>query len=253
MNFIDTHSHLYLEDFDADRAEVIQRAQDVGIYKILLPNIDSTSWEPMLQLSQQYPDYFYPMAGLHPTSVKENFRDELQQVEEALKTKKFIAIGEIGIDLYWDKTYAKEQEIALRQQLDWSIAYDLPVVIHMRESFEAIYAVLKDYQQLRGVFHCFTGTYQQAQAIIEKGFYLGIGGVATFKNSGLDQVLAQLSLEHLMLETDAPFLAPTPLRGKRNESSFMIKVAEKLASIYQKPLTEIAETTTQNAKHLFHL
>lgn len=255
MNFIDTHSHLYLEDFDNDLNEVIERAKKADIQYVLLPNIDSSTTERLLKTTEKYPHFFYPMMGLHPTSVKENFENELEKVEKELKNGDYIAVGEIGIDLYWDKSFAKEQDMAFRAQLDMALKYDLPVVIHMRDSFDEIYAVVEDYRGkgLHGVFHCFTGTLEQAHHIIDLGFFLGIGGVVTFKNSGLDKVVKELDLKHIILETDAPYLSPTPHRGKRNESAYMLKTAEKIATIFEKPLDEIAAITTENAKQLFRI
>lgn len=255
MNFIDTHSHLYLDDFDTDLKEVVLRAKQADIQRILLPNIDSTTIERLQKTTNKYPELFFPMMGLHPTSVKENYEKELERVNFELENRKYIAVGEIGIDLYWDKNYIKEQERALKSQFDMALKHDLPVVIHMRDSFEEVMSIVEPYRNknLRGVFHCFTGTVEQAQRIVELGFYLGIGGVVTFKNSGLDKVVKELDLKNIILETDAPYLSPTPYRGKRNESAYMLKTAEKLASIFERPLDEIAEVTTANAKQLFRL
>ena len=255
MIFIDTHSHLYLEEFDNDLSEVIERAKQADIQRVLLPNIDSSTVERLLKTTENHADFFFPMMGLHPTSVKENYKNELENVEKELKTGKYIAIGEIGIDLYWDKNFAKEQNDALRIQFDMALKFDLPVAIHMRDSFDEIISVAEDYRGsgLRGVFHCFTGNLEQAHQIINLGYYLGIGGVVTFKNSGLDKVVKELNLQHLILETDAPYLSPVPFRGKRNESAYMIRTAEKLASIFEKPLDDIANITTTNAKQLFRI
>ena len=255
MNFIDTHSHLYLEEFDSDLNAVVERAKQVGIESVMLPNIDSTTLDRLQKTTEKYSGFFYPMMGLHPTSVKENFKNELEKVEKELKTGKYFAVGEVGIDLYWDKNFAKEQNFALRLQFDMALKYNLPVVIHMRNSFDETISVVNDYQGkgLQGVFHCFSGSIEQAQYIISLGFLLGIGGVVTFKNAGLDKVVQQLDLKHLILETDAPYLSPTPFRGKRNESAYMIKTAEKLATIFEKPLDEIAEITTANARQLFRI
>jgi len=255
MNFIDTHSHLYLEDFDTDLKEVVLRAKQADIQYVLLPNIDSSTIERLQKTKDKYPDFFFPMMGLHPTSVKENYKEELERVNFELKNGKYIAVGEIGIDLYWDDKFSKEQELVLQSQIDMALKYDLPVVIHMRDSFEEVISIMEAYRHknLRGVFHCFTGTIEQAQHIIGLGFFLGIGGVVTFKNSGLDKVVKELDLKNIILETDAPYLSPTPYRGKRNESAYMLKTAEKLASIFERPLDEIAEVTTANAKQLFRL
>ncbi len=221
---------------------------------MFLPNIDSSSAGALLNLCQIFPDNCFPMMGLHPTSVKENYEEELKQVESWLEKRKFYGIGETGIDLYWDQTFIKEQEIALSYQIDLAIRYKIPLVIHMRESFDEIYSVLKKKYtpDLNGVFHCFTGTLEQANKVLEMNFKLGIGGVLTFKNSGLDKVVGQIDLKHLVLETDSPFLAPAPFRGKRNESSYVELVAKKLAEIKNKNIEEIAEITTDNAKQLFN-
>lgn len=252
MQLIDTHAHLYAEEFDADRTEMIQRALDTGLTRMYLPNIDSTSIEGMLALEAQFPGQCLAMMGLHPCYVKENYREELALVKSWLEKRSFPAIGEIGIDLYWDKTFVHEQEEAFLTQVEWAKQYDLPIVIHSRESMDLIIELLKPvrHERLRGIFHCFTGTVAQAEAAIELGFLLGIGGVLTFKKSGLDAVLSEIDLKRLVLETDAPYLAPTPFRGKRNESSYLLKVAEKLAEVKGVNLNEVAEVTTQNALQL---
>jgi TatD DNase family protein len=254
--FVDTHTHLYLEEFNLDREDTIRRTISSGTLKMLLPNIDSSSWEPMLQLCRQFPNNCYPMAGLHPTSVKaETVEVELSKVEMMLQTAGYIAIGEIGIDLYWDKTYLKEQEEALRRQLALARKYKLPVVIHMRNSFDEIWNVLElqTGKDLKGVFHCFSGNLEQAQKVIDAGFMLGIGGVITFKNSGLQDVVKAIGLDHLVLETDSPYLAPVPFRGQRNESSYIPIIAAKIAEITGKSLQEVATVTTENANNLFKL
>lgn len=252
MQLIDTHAHLYAEEFDADRTEMLQRALDTGLTHMYLPNIDSSSIEGMLALEAQFPGQCLAMMGLHPCYVKENYREELAIVKSWLEKRSFPAIGEIGIDLYWDKTFVREQEEAFLTQVEWAKQYDLPIVIHSRESMDLIIELLKPvrHSRLRGIFHCFTGTVAQAEAAIELGFLLGIGGVLTFKKSGLDAVLSEIDLKHLVLETDAPYLAPTPFRGKRNESSYLLKVAEKLAEVKGVNLNEVAEVTTQNALQL---
>ena len=254
--FIDSHTHLYLEEFDPDRDDAIRNAISSGVGKMLLPNIDSQSWEPMLKVCRQFPLHCFPMAGLHPTSVfTDTFEKELQQVEEWLSKEKFIAIGEIGIDLYWDKTYQPEQEQAFRFQLKLAKKLNLPVVIHMRNSFEEVWEVVKSEAgpELKGVFHCFSGNLEQAQLVIEAGFFLGIGGVITFKNAGLQQVVAEVGLEHLLLETDAPYLSPVPYRGKRNESAYIPLIAAKVAEMTGASLKHVAEITTANAIRLFNL
>lgn len=253
MQLIDTHAHLYAEEFDTDRTEMIQRALDTGLTRMYLPNIDSSSIEGMLALEAQFPGQCLAMMGLHPCYVKENYQEELALVKSWLEKRSFPAIGEIGIDLYWDKTFVSEQEEAFLTQVKWAKQYDLPIVIHSRESMDLIIELLKPvrHERLRGIFHCFTGTVTQAEAAIELGFLLGIGGVLTFKKSGLDAVLSEIDLKHLVLETDAPYLAPTPFRGKRNESSYLLKVAEKLAEVKGVSLNEVAAITTQNALQLF--
>jgi len=216
MKFIDTHSHIYADDFENDIEQIISNCREVNIEKILLPNIDSESIPKMNQLVKQFPDVCIPMMGLHPTSVKENYLEELQICEDWLAKGEFCAIGEIGIDLYWDKTFVKEQQIAFEKQINWSLDKNLPIVIHARDSFDEIFEILEGYRntQVKGVFHSFTGNAEQAQKAIEMGFLLGINGIVTFKNAGLDKTLASFSLDKLILETDAPYLAPVPKRGK---------------------------------------
>lgn len=255
MQFIDTHTHLYLEEFDADRSEMLSRAIQAGVGIFLLPNIDKASLPAMLSLCDAWPDHCLPMIGLHPTSVKDDYENELSLIDQQLSKRKFFAIGEIGIDLYWDKTHLEQQQIVFRHQLKIAKALHLPVAIHMRNSFEQVFAILREEadSSLRGVFHCFSGSIQQAKRVTEIGFLLGIGGVVTFKNSGLQEVIKETSLEHLVLETDAPFLAPDPFRGKRNESSYIPIIAEKIASLKNIPLSEVAAITTENATVLFNL
>lgn len=253
---IDTHSHLYSEQFDQDREEMIQRALAAGVEKFFLPNIDSTSIKGMKDLVSSYPANCYPMIGLHPCSVNEKVEEELAVVEKELEVGKYIAVGEIGIDLYWDKSFIKQQEMAFRKQIQWAKAKKLPIVIHCREAFDEILAILDELndEELFGVFHCFTGNLEQAKHILNYGnFKLGIGGVITFKNAGLDQVIKEVSIENLVLETDSPYLAPAPFRGKRNESAYLGHIAEKLAEIHQLSLREVAEITTKNAKEIFQL
>lgn len=250
---IDTHTHLYLEQFDSDRVETLQRARDNGVKRFYLPNIDSSSIEGMLKLEAQFPNECFPMMGLHPCSVKENFEEELAIVKEWLWKRPFCAVGEIGIDLYWDKTLFEEQKIAFKRQIDWAVELDIPIVIHSRESTQIIIDLLREEQKegLRGIFHCFGGTVEQAEAIIDLGFYLGIGGVLTFKKSGLDKTMESISLDNVVLETDSPYLAPTPYRGKRNESGYVKLVAEKLAAVKDVTLEEVATKTTENAIRIF--
>jgi len=255
MKLIDTHSHIYSEAFDADIAEAIQRAKDANVGQILLPNIDSESIEPMLKLVNDYPDFCLPMMGLHPTSVKENYKDELAICEKWLKKENFIAIGEIGIDLYWDKTFLKEQQFVFEQQLKWAEDRNLPIVIHARESFSEIFEILESFKtkKLTGVFHSFTGNLEQANKAVEMGFLLGLNGILTFKKSGLDKVIKEIDTKYLILETDSPYLAPTPKRGKRNESAYLAFIAEKLAEIHNLDIDEVTEITSRNAQNLFKI
>ncbi|MCL1868537.1 MAG: TatD family hydrolase [Paludibacter sp.] len=253
---IDTHSHIYLEEFDEDISEVILRAKTSGIEKIILPNIDSQSIDRMLNLKNQQPDFLFAAMGLHPTSVKENYLDELKIIENQLNEKKFIALGEIGIDLYWDKTFETEQIMAFQTQCQWALQRNLPVIIHVRNSFEATMKALKPFENsgLRGVFHSFGGTYEQANEILNFGdFYLGINGIVTFKNSNLTEVLQKIPLQRIVTETDSPYLAPVPHRGKRNESAFISLVVKKLSEVYQISENQIDKITTQNAKNLFRI
>jgi len=255
MVFTDTHTHLYLKEFDGDRDETIQRAINTGVKLMFLPNIDSNTATPMLDLCRKFPSNVFPMMGLHPTDVKENYMEELDKVEKYLINEKFYAIGETGMDLYWDKTFLEEQKISLRAQIEFAKFFKLPIVIHSRNSFDEIFEIIDDTidDKLTGVFHCFTGTADQAQRIIEWGFKLGIGGVLTFKNSGLDRVVKNISLDHIILETDSPFLAPKPYRGRRNESAYIYNVAEKLAEIKGIAIDEVATRTTQNAVEFFKI
>lgn len=256
MKFIDTHCHLYLDEFAGDRSAAIQKALDGCVSALLLPNIDATSWQPMLSLSALYPHICLPMAGLHPTSVQpETIENELSELNRQLEINKFIAIGEIGIDLYWDKTHQVLQEETFLFQIKLAKKYGLPIVIHVRKSFDEVWRVLKPETGpgLKGVFHCFPGDERQAKLVTEAGFLLGIGGVVTFKNSGLQKVVAEVGLKHIVLETDAPFLAPVPYRGKRNEPSYIPIIAEKVAELCGKTVEEVGETTTMNALKLFNL
>lgn len=255
MILIDTHTHLYLNAFDDDRDTMVERAIASGVKYMFLPNIDSTSVDGMHALCEHFPENCFPMMGLHPTSVKENFREELSMVEKLLDEHTYYAVGECGIDLYWDKTHYREQVEAFNRQIDLALEYGLPLVIHARESFTEIFRVLenRDIKGLEGVFHCFTGTLEEAERAIGLGFMLGIGGVLTYKNSGLDKVVAALGLDHIILETDAPFLPPVPHRGKRNESAYVIHVADKLAELLGVPAKDVAEVTTRNASQLFNL
>ncbi|KFF16416.1 TatD family hydrolase [Flavobacterium hydatis] len=249
----DTHTHLYSEEFDQDRGEMIQRAIDAGVSRFFIPAIDAACTQSMYDLEQKYPDNVFLMMGLHPTYVKDNYVDELKHVETELAKRKFYAVGEIGIDLYWDKTHLKEQQIAFRTQIQWAKQYKLPIVIHCRDAFDEIFEILEEEKsdELFGIFHCFTGTHEQALQAISYNMKLGIGGVVTFKNGKIDQFLNQIDLKHIVLETDSPYLAPIPFRGKRNESSYLLNVVSKLADIYDVSEEEIAVVTTQNSKDVF--
>jgi len=254
MNFIDTHTHLFSEQFDIDRNEVIKAALDAGVTKMLLPNIDLESIEAMHALEAQFPDNCISMMGLHPCSVNENWEDDLNVIKSHLDQRNYCAVGEIGIDLHWDKSTLDFQQKAFRQQIIWAKERKLPIAIHVREAFNEVFEILDELNDtnLSGVFHCFTGTYNQAIKVLNYGnFKLGIGGVLTFKNSGLDKVISQIDLEHLILETDAPYLAPTPHRGKRNSSEYIPLVASKLAEVKGVSIETIATLTSQNAYDLF--
>lgn len=256
MYFIDTHTHLFSPSFDLDRKEIVEKAILSGVEKMLLPNIDCESIEPMYELCAQFPQNCFPMMGLHPGSVDENWEENLKTIEKNLFDRNNIAVGEIGMDLFWDKTFQKQQAEAFRQQINWAKQLNLPIVIHAREAFDEIFEIVDEMNDdnLTGVFHCFTGTLDQARKIENYGgFKLGIGGVLTYKKAGLDEVLKDVPLEMLILETDSPYLPPTPHRGKRNESSFLVHIAEKLADVKQVTLKEIAEATTKNALELFKL
>lgn len=255
MILIDTHTHLYLPEFDENLPQAISRAVNQGVEYMLLPNIDLESVEPMHRVCDQFPVNCFPMIGMHPTSVKTGYRDELEKILAFFPGRRYIAIGEIGIDLYWDKTHLKEQEEAFRIQLDFALKHSLPVAIHCRDSFQAIMDVLKDYRTkpLRGVFHAFSGPKEQAEMIIKYGFKLGIGGVLTYKNAKLKDVLAPIALDHIVLETDSPYLTPVPKRGERNESAYVSYVAQKLAEIKGISMEEVAAATTNNARELFSI
>lgn len=254
MSLVDTHAHLYMEEFSSDIDDVIKRAIDNGVEKFFLPNVDSLTIDYMLGLAEKYPKHCFPMIGLHPCSVKEDYKDELLIAKDCLERLKFYAIGEIGIDLHWDKTFFHNQQKAFREQIEWAKEYKLPVVIHMRNSFNETFEIVNEMNDssLKGIFHCFAGTLEEAEKIISLGgFKLGIGGVVTYKNSGLGNVLPLIGLEHLVLETDAPYLAPIPQRGKRNESANIKLIAEKVAEIKGVSFENVAETTTKNSKEIF--
>lgn len=255
MQFVDSHSHLFLREFDHDREEVIQRAREQGVGAVCLPNVDSSTIDPLMKLVQKHPGYCYPMMGLHPTSVKGNYKEELAIIETQLKKHDYIAIGEVGIDLYWDKSYVNEQHYVFKHQLDLALEYELPVVIHARESYPEIYRVLEEYsdEPLKGVFHSFTGNREDIEMINKLGFLFGVGGIVTFKNAGVAEQVVHIPIEKVIIETDSPYLSPVPKRGKRNESSHVVHVAEKLAAIYNMGLDEIARITTANALQLFKI
>jgi TatD DNase family protein len=254
MYLIDSHTHIFLEEFDSDRDIVIHRAREAGVRMFFLPNINVESVEHVNRLSEQYPDCCYPMMGLHPTSVKTGFQRDLEVIKAGLNTRKYIAIGEIGIDLYWDKTFLKEQIFAFEEQLLWSIELDLPVVIHTREAFPQVFESLHKIgvNKLRGVFHSFGGAREELEEILAcKNFMIGINGVITYKKATFRDYLPLFPLERIILETDAPYLTPTPFRGKRNEPAYLVHVAEKLAEVYGVSVEKIAEVTSENAKKLF--
>ena len=255
VKFTDTHTHLYAEEFDPDLTKLLEIANAAGVERFFMPNIDSGSIEGMINLGKTYPEKCFPMMGLHPCSVKENWKKEMAIVEEWLSKRKFAAVGEMGIDFYWDKTFIEEQKTVFRMQVELANQYKLPIVIHTRDSFDVAYDLLKEIKKEEpcGIFHCFTGNAEQAKMVIDMGFYLGIGGVVTFKNSGLDKALADIDLKNIVLETDAPYLAPAPFRGKRNEPVYLIKVAEKIAEIKKCSLEDVSLITSQNAGKIFNV
>jgi len=250
---IDTHTHLYAEEFKEDRGALIGKAISLGIEKFYLPNIDSRSIDGMLAVEKQYPKNCFAMMGLHPCSVNENVNTELALVKDWLGKRQFAAIGEVGIDLYWDKTFFEEQKQAFKTQIDWALAYNYPIVIHCRQAFDEIYEILIGFKKLpKAIFHCFSGNLEQAKKIIDLGdFKLGIGGVVTFKNSGLDHVIENTAIEHLVIETDAPYLAPIPFRGKRNEPAYLLSVVKKISEIKGLSTEEVAILTSKNASFIF--
>jgi TatD DNase family protein len=253
MILTDTHTHLYYETDPEKLSDLMQRSLDNKVSRLFLPNVDSDSMALVFGLTEQYPEYCFPMLGLHPCDVKENFKEELDSISKEIARRKIYAIGEIGIDLHWDKTTLSIQQQAFRTQIGWAKHSGLPIVIHCREAFDEIFDILSELKddKLRGIFHCFSGTLEQAEKVIQLGFYLGIGGVLTYKNSGLDKVVQDISLGHLVLETDSPYLTPVPFRGKPNESSYLIYIAQKLADLKQVSLEEIAEVTTYNSRVVF--
>lgn len=253
MKFVDTHCHLYLSQFDEDREAMLQRAQDASVEAFFLPNVDAQTIEPMLALEKAHPDRCFPMMGLHPCSVDANFEEALALVENWWDKRDFVAVGEIGLDYYWSTDFIEQQKTAFREQCRLAQRKDRPIVIHARDSIDDLIELVAQEQRgnLRGVFHCFTGTEAQAKKIVDLGFYLGLGGVLTFKNSGVDKAVADIPLQQIVLETDAPYLSPTPHRGKRNESAYVPLVAQKLAAIKRCSLEEVANVTTANAQHLY--
>ncbi len=253
MVLTDTHCHLYLDEFKADIDGMIKNAEAAGVHKFYLPAIDSSETDNLLQLEKKFPGKCFAMMGLHPCSVKANYKTELKLAEDWLTGRKFIAIGETGLDFYWDKTFATEQYDAFRIQAEWALHYNLPIVIHTRNAMQETIDVVKEFvpRGLKGIFHCFSGTHENAMEIIDAGFYLGIGGVLTYKNSGLAEVIEKIDLQHIVLETDAPYLTPVPFRGKRNESSYLKYIVEKLALVKNIPAQEIAAITTANAEKIF--
>lgn len=253
MKMIDTHTHLYVKEFSDDLIDVIKRAENEGVQKFYLPAIDSSEINAMFSLENQFPGKCIAMAGLHPCSVKEIFREELAIVEKLLSERKFAAIGETGLDFYWDKTFTKEQYESLQIQAEWALQYQIPLVLHTRDAMQETIDVIASYKGkgLKGIFHCFSGTLQNAKDIIDLGFLLGIGGVITYKNSGLAEIIKEIDLDYIVLETDAPYLTPVPFRGKRNESSYLKYIAQKIADIKNIFVEEVAEQTTKNAVKIF--
>ena len=255
MEIIDTHTHLYLNQFNNDFDQVIKKAIDHNITKLIFPSIDSSHMEKMHELKNRYPNNIFLMTGLHPVYVKDNYKDELDHVVKSLIDHDFVAVGEIGIDLYWDKTFLKQQQDAFEFQIELALEKKLPIVIHCRDAFNEIFEILEKFKskKMRGIFHCFTGSLDQANKSIEMGFKLGIGGVVTFKNAGIDKLIKDIDLENIVLETDSPYLAPVPFRGKRNESFYITYVIKKISEIYNISKKEVAEITTKNSKEIFKI
>ena len=255
MTLIDTHSHIYASEFETDQPAMLERAEKEGVIKILMPAIDSSTHEAMLRLEEEKSSVCLSMMGVHPCYVKQNYLEELKIARDYLEKRPFKAVGEIGLDFYWDKTFTEQQYAAFHEQIEWALHFDIPIVIHSRNSTDECIKVVTEHQKgkLKGVFHCFSGNAEQANQVIDLGFYLGIGGVITFKNSGLDKVMEEVNLNHVVLETDAPYLAPVPFRGKRNEPSYLKYVVDKLAAIKTVSAAEIATITTANAEKLFLL
>jgi TatD DNase family protein len=255
MNWIDTHTHIYLEEFDEDRSTVVQRAIDQGVNRLCLPNVDIQTIESLLALVDKYPEHCFPMMGLHPCSVKEDFEDQLSAIKKVLLNEKYriIAVGEIGMDLYWDASTKGIQEEAFRRQISWALELNLPIVVHIRNAFDETFEIVKDYDDtgLKAVFHCFTGNAKQAEWLQSRGYYLGLGGVLTYKNAGLKEIVADFDRAKIVLETDAPYLSPVPFRGKRNEPAYIPHIAKVLAHAWNVSLEEVARISTRNAQTIF--
>jgi TatD DNase family protein len=249
----DTHIHLYADQFETDLDHLVKIAISSGVERFFMPNIDSTSIDSMLNLEKKFPQHCFPMMGLHPSSVKENWKDEMKIVEDWLAKRKFYAVGEMGIDLYWDKTFIEEQKTVFKRQVELANQYKLPIIIHTRDSFNVAIQLLKEIKKVEpcGIFHCFTGTLEDAKQVTDMGFLLGIGGVVTFKNGGLDKIMDQINMKDIVLETDAPYLAPAPFRGKRNEPVYILKVAEKISEVKNISVEEVLKITTENSKRVF--
>ena len=255
MILTDTHSHIYLEEFEKDRDEVVLNSENIGVKYIFLPNIDSTSIDDMLKLAKKYPDKIFPMIGLHPGSVEEDYQKELETIYSYFDKEKFYAVGEIGLDYYWDTSFKKEQILVFEKQLNFAIEKQLPAIIHVRNAFDDVIKILQksEYDNLTGILHCFTGNIEQAKILTNKGLKLGIGGIVTFKNAGLDKIVEQISIDDIVLETDSPYLAPVPKRGKRNESTYLRYIAKKVAEIKNISVEELAKITTKNAENIFKI
>lgn len=253
MEFIDTHTHLFSDEYNNEKEEIVLRALGAGVSRCYLPNIDKESFTAMEALEKKFPEHIYGMAGLHPSSVNENYKEELDFIDLQLSKRTFAGIGETGLDFYWNTTFRDRQIESLHRHIEWALQYHLPIILHTREATDTTIEVIEPYvsKGLTGIFHCFSGDHSQAEKIISMGFYLGIGGVLTFKNSGLDKVIANIPIEHIVLETDSPYLAPVPFRGKRNESSYLPYIAQKLADVQQIPLVEVGAITTANARIIF--
>lgn len=250
---IDTHSHIFGPEYDEDRNEVVRRAKDAGVSKVLLANVDLNTIEPMRLCRREYPDFTAMAMGLHPTEIRDCWKDDLKKIYDELLAGDYVAVGEIGLDFYWDRCFEKEQREVMREQINWALDMNLPVILHVRKAYSETFELLKDFgkSDFRGVFHCFSGGLEEAKKAVRMGFSLGIGGVVTYKNSNLGDIIREIGLKHLLLETDAPYLAPVPNRGKRNEPAFMAAVRDKIADIFNRNAEEVDEITTENARNLF--